>query len=727
MDTKSLTFQKTVTAWDEAIPLGNGDIGCLIWNAPQKLRFSLDKCDIWDCSDSPELQENFTYQNVQDLVHRRKKRKLREKYEKCYHKPLPTKLPTGKLILDLGLTGNVVSHLDFLTAEATLTVGETKLRAFIHAKSPLGLIEVQKTGVQFRVENPAFATPQDRPHKVLSGGIDQSLKSITYPLPICKSESEDGVEFIYFIQQTTDSFYGITAAKKEADGKTLLAYTVSFEETADFIERDKALLKSALQGGYEKAFADHKAWWANYWAKSSISIDDELLEQQWYLNNYLLASCSRKGHFPMPLQGVWTADNGQVPPWKGDYHNDLNTQMSYTSYLKANHLHEGECFIDYLLSLTDRARDFARTFYGAKGLCLPAVMDIRGYALGGWVQYTTAPTNHLWLCRIMARYYYFTKDEAYLPKIYAFLEETGEFLLSILEEENGVYKLPLSASPEMHDNRFSAWMKPNTNYDLALMRAFCADMITLSREMGKEDTAKHWEAVLEKFEPLAVNRKNQLMLSPKESLKTSHRHHSHCMSIYPLKTLEYSTEENKTVIDATVKQLERYGRAMWTGYSIGWMAELYIAQGQGEKAAKELHNFYKYTCSQNGFHLNGDYKKLCCKMVLKYRPFTLEGNFLATDALQDMLLYSENEKLYLFPAVPKDWRRAEFKTFRAWGGLLVSAKLGNGEITEVEITATKDAAFTLCNDLSHLENNKQLDATKKITLQGGETLRFAKA
>lgn len=727
MYTKALTFPTTVTSWDEAIPLGNGDIGCLIWDSPEKLRFSLDKCDIWDCSDSPENQENFTYSDVQNLVKHRKKKKIHEKYESCYHKPLPTKLPTDKLILDLGLAGNVVSHLDFLTAEATLTIGETKLWAFIHAKEAFGMVKINKQNVQFYVENPAFATLEAEKNTKKEEGITQSLKSIYYPLAERKTETENGIEFSYFVQQTCDSFYGVMAAKKEENGETLLCYTVSFEDTADFVKRDKALLKSALENGYETAFEAHKAWWESYWAKSSISIDDELLEQQWYLNNYLLASCSRKGHYPMPLQGVWTADNGDVPPWKGDYHNDLNTQMSYTSYLKANHLPEGECFIDYLLSLTDRAKEFAHNFYGAKGLCLPSIMDIKGYCLGGWVQYSTQPTNQLWLCQIMARYYYFTKDETYLPKIYAYLEETGEFLLSILEEKNGFYKLPLSASPEMHDNHFSAWMKPNTNYDLSLMRAFCEDMIALSREMGKDDAVKKWQRVLGKLEPLAVNRKKQLMLSPKESLKGSHRHHAHCMAIYPLRTLEYSTEENKAIIDASVKQLEKYGKKYWTGYSMGWMAEFYIAQGQGEKAAQELHDFYNITCSQNGFHLNGDYKKICRQMQLKYRPFTLEGNFLAIDAMQDMLLYSEKEKLYLFPAIPKAWKKAEFKTFRAWGGLLVSAKYAQGAIQEVTITATKDTSFTLLNDLSHLENNKHLDASQKITMQAGETLYFTKA
>lgn len=84
----------------------------------------------------------------------------------------------------------------------------------------------------------------------------------------------------------------------------------------------------------------------------------------------------------MPLQGVWTADEGTLPPWKGDYHNDLNTELSYTHYLKANHLEEGRCFLDFLWSLFDEGRRFAGEFYGAEGCCLPGTMTMTGNLLG---------------------------------------------------------------------------------------------------------------------------------------------------------------------------------------------------------------------------------------------------------------------------------------------------------------------------------------------------------
>ena len=724
MKNKVLHFDKTIMNWDEALPLGNGDIGCLIWNSSDKLRFSLDKGGIWDCSNPPENQKNFSYDDIKKLVANKKQKQIRKKYDDCYNNPTPTKLPAGKIILDLGVKENVISDLDFNTAQAELTIGEISVKSFIHAQNNYGLIEINKTGINLTVDNPKYGKIKKFNIKFPSKGTVQSLKNLHYPTAEFFNETESGINYQYFIQQTKDGFYGIVTAKYEYNQQTLIAYTVGVSKDKSFAGMCKATVKSAIEKGYDNAYTEHKEWWAEYWSKSSITLPDILLEKQWYLNNYLLACCSRKHKFPMPLQGVWTADNGSLPPWKGDYHHDLNTQMSYTSYLKANRLEQGECFIDYLLDMTDAGKRFAKSFYNADGLCLPSVMDIEGHALGGWCQYALSPVNQLWLCQIMARYYYFTKDKEYLNKIYPYMKEVGKFLLSILEEKNGVYKLPLSTSPEIHDNSLKAWLTPNSNYDLALMRCFAENMIRLNDEIGNNREAEIWQKHLEKFEPLAVNKNGVLMLSPDESPYCSHRHHSHCMSIYPLRTLEYTTAQNKKIIDCTIQDLEKHGISEWVGYSVGWMAQLYIIQGNGEKACKLLHDFFNYNCTDNGFHVNGDFKRKT-DFNMKYRLFTLEGNFIAADAIQEMLLYSEWGKIKLFPAIPSDWKNAEFENFRAYGGLLISSKMTDGKISYVKIKATVDAEFSLKNELSHLTPDKAVDSINKIALKKGETLIFS--
>ena len=98
----------------------------------------------------------------------------------------------------------------------------------------------------------------------------------------------------------------------------------------------------------------------------------------------------------MPLQGVWTADNGSLPPWKGDYHYDTNTELSYQAYLKANRIDEGEVFVEYLWRMKPEFEKFAKTFFGTDGIIVPACSTLDGKPMGGWPQYSLSPTMTVW-------------------------------------------------------------------------------------------------------------------------------------------------------------------------------------------------------------------------------------------------------------------------------------------------------------------------------------------
>lgn len=689
-----LKFSHTIMAWDEAIPLGNGDLGCLIWGKANELRFSLDKSGIWDCSNPPEEQDGFTYANLIDLVSKRKQRKINKIFDDCYANTTPTKLPTGRLVLDLGTNNEVMSELDILTAEAKVAVDSIVVKAFVHATEDYGLIEINSDKITLSLEAPKYGIKGKKTRKRFAKGISQSLSNLRYDLVEYHSVKVGDIEYNYFIQPTNDGAYGIFTASKAMSGNTLIAYTVvSANDSKGLFNTAEAILNKALAIEYTESIKNHLRWWSDYHSSSEISIEDKTLEHRWYLNNYLLGSCSRKGKLPMPLQGVWTADNGDLPPWKGDYHHDLNTQMSYTSYLKANHLEEGESFIDYLLDMSDAGERFAKKYYGVNGLCLPSVMDVQGHALGGWAQYALSPTNQLWLCLIMVRHYHHTCNKDYFNKIYPYFNKVGEMILGLLKEVDGYYRLPLSSSPEINDNRLSSWLKPNSNYDLALIRAFVAELATLSEIAGDESKKVFWLNYLDKLEALAIDDRHVLKISRDKTLDVSHRHLSHCMAIYPLRTMRYEGD-NKAIIDNTIADIEALGKKYWVGYTYGWLANLHVVQRNGDKAYKLIRDFFDYFCTANGFHVNGDFTdKTDCGM--KYRYFTLEGNFLATDAINNMLLYSESDGTILFPAIPEKWRNLNFKNLRGYDGILISAKLTDGKVSYLKIVAENDITVNL--------------------------------
>lgn len=701
-----LYFEKSIQRWDEAIPLGNGRLGALIWGVPEELRFSLDRTDIWDLSVPLNTErEDFTYGHMVKLAKEGNTSEIRKLFDAPYNYPTPTKLPAGKLIFRFGKGKNVQSSLFLESAEAVLKVdtkkGEIPLKAFCHAVSKTGMIFVgaKKSAFEMELLNPEFGNSEgkeslnyDPDAREISQG---SLKRLHYPGVIC-GKSQNEAELQWFEQKVDEKIsFGIVIGILEKENHTEIFYRITTSgDGKNWMEDAKAQIKEELLEGYEKLFKSHCRWWGDFWSKSGVSLPDELFEKNWYLTNYLFASCSRKGEFPMSLQGVWTADDGALPPWKGDYHNDLNTQLSYAHFYKANHLEEGECFLDFLWNSMDAAKIFAEKFYGTEGICLPGVMSIDGKALGGWPMYSLSPTQQIWLCQSFEEYYRYTGDLEFLEKKgWVYFEETAKCITALLEERDGKLYLPVSSSPEIHDDEKESWLTPNSNYDLALLRYLYRTLITFAKILknGREEL---WQSVYEKLPELAVNEKNVLMLSPDESLAESHRHLSNAMAICPLHLYDY--ENQKEIIDATILDYELWGTGMWVGFSFAWMSHLYSIQRNGEGAYEQLRIFWDSFCSPNGFHLNGDYKRRGYS-TFHYRPFTLESNLYAADALQEMLFYMKDGTLEFFPAIPEAWKNqlVSFRGFLGEGGLVVAAKRKPDGIIEAEIYAPKEQIITV--------------------------------
>lgn len=736
----NLSFDREIISWDEAIPLGNGETGCLIWGKSSALRFSLDRGDIWDKTPSKEvLAEDFTYENLVLLAKARNVEEIRRRFAAPYFYPTPTKLPAGKLIFDFGESAAIHSSLNLATASARVEIFRKEacplcVDSYLHALDKVGVIRIAAplSSFSFRLENPAYRVRKDGEAQSMAPVEnigDDSLSLLCYDAPTLWDTPLEK----YFIQPIAPDFsYGIFASVRETGGETRVVYRVSTSlDGENWVEEARKLVREYPDS--QQDFDRHRDWWETFWSKSGLSLPDKRFEKNWYLTNYFLAACSRKGCYPMPLQGVWTADNGALPPWKGDYHHDLNTQLCYSHYIKANHLEEGESFLDFLWKLVPEARRFARSFFGTGGLCLPAVMAIDGTPLCGWAMYTLVPTNQLWLCQIFTRHYLATGDEDFLrERVYPYTSESMQCVLELMQPgEDGKLYLPVSSSPEIHDDKAESWLTPNSNYDLSLIRYTLEQLIRFS-EILENGMAGHWRSFLERMPELAVSERNVLMLSPDESLAVSHRHLSHAMAIYPLRLINRENQRGREIIDATIQDLEELGTGLWMGYSFAWMAELYAVQGNGNGAAYQLEVLWRNTCSPNGFHLNGDYKNRGTSMF-HYRPFTLEANMYAVDALQEMLLYSEDGTLQFFPAIPEEWQEEtlSFTGFLAGNGLLVSASREGGRLASVTLLPRRSGDVRIKNwaSLSHLALSggtlRLEDGDALLTLTAGQacTLR----
>ncbi len=187
---------------------------------------------------------------------------------------------------------------------------------------------------------------------------------------------------------------------------------------------------------------------------------------------YKFGAAARSDAPPISLQAVWTADNGKIPPWKGDFHHDLNTQLSYWPAYRGNQMDLEEGFINWLWKHKKTFEKYTEEYYEIEGLNVPGVTTLTGEPMGGWIQYSFGPTVSAWLGHHFYLHWRYTMDEDFLvEKAYPWMREVAVFFdeLSVLGED-GKRKLPLSSSPEIFDNSKKAWFDEVTNYDLALIR-----------------------------------------------------------------------------------------------------------------------------------------------------------------------------------------------------------------------------------------------------------------
>ena len=575
----NLTLDAPIDRWDEAIPLGNGLLGALLWGSGNNLKVSLDRGDIWDLRDPGFDALQWNWQRMKELVSKGDADSLAETFEKPNsEKPYPTKISVGRIEFDL--PQNICFQkfsLDLATAHSQVDGG--MIEAFVSAVQPVCMIRFKGIKPSFRL----MPSGADTNAAGDDGGLGRLATSLLgYPPPhYGRAEHTQ-----WFLQQCAQdfSFAVIAGARDHGDCLEVAITIATSKDGADPLHVGRKIIEESLAVGYDAIFTEHKKWWDRFWSKSHIEIPDQNLQQHYDICQYFYGAASRQGCPPIPLQGVWTADEGSLPPWKGDYHNDLNTQLTYWAYLSANRLEQGLSFLDFMWSLLPQFRDFAKNFYNAPGGCIPGVMSLDGKAMGGWHQYAYSPTNGGWVAHSFYMHWRYTMDEIFLAdRAYPFCKEIGIFTESLLEKDNnGRLKLPLSSSPEIHDNKLTAWLRPNSNYDLAIMRWLFPALNEMAERLGLHDERNRWNAVLDAFDNFAVDENDftgrpcsggVMLVAPGETSKESHRHHSHLLAIYPLGliTIENSQTDRDTIFNS-IRQLDHFGMQFWVGYSFAWMA-----------------------------------------------------------------------------------------------------------------------------------------------------------
>jgi alpha-L-fucosidase 2 len=684
-----------IKTWDEAIPLGNGLLGGLVWGEDNILRLSLDRGDLWDERPSKrhvQLHDRFNWATMQRLVAEDRMAEFNDIFDSNYdYEGPPTKLPAGRLEITLAPSQSIEAfELNLATAEAIARLKSgSEIRAFISAA------KVRDPVAVLRIPGPAVKDLRLRP--------PDSVKKLHYP-PADPGQADN---LRWFEQPCADGFdYAVCAGWKRVGDSTLVAVTVATSaEGKSPLTVARARVQAALKQGYDKLAAPHAAWWAGFWKRSSLFVPEPRALQQYCLVRYFYGAASRRGAPPMPLQGVWSADAGSLPPWKGDYHNDLNTQMTYIAYRTSGDFDEGACFLDYLWDRLPAFRKFARDFYDAPGAAVPGVMSLAGQPLGGWGQYSLSPTMGAWNAHLFYLHWRDTGDRAFLrDRAYPFCHEIGICLRALLKPgPDGLLRLPLSSSPEIFDNTRRAFLKPNSNYDLASMKMLFLALAEMAAANGDPKASADWAATAKQLGDFHSKPDGTLLLDEATPLPGSHRHLSNIIPIYPfnLITTDGGPREQQ-IIAASLADWDKAGTRAWCGYSFTWMACLRARVGDAEAALRNLDLYVRAFTLRNGFHANGDQTGSGFS-DFTYRPFTLEGNFLAMQAVHEMLLQSWSARpgtgdpgvIRLFPATPWRWHDASFENLRAEGGHKVSTRREKNATTWLRIVAGRDGLIRI--------------------------------
>jgi len=372
---QNLTFNTIPDRWDHGFPLGNGMLGVLVWQHEGMLRLSVDRADLWDLRPTMDI-EKYSYQWAYN-------RRLSGDFDSVWkvadepydRDAAPTKIPGAAIEFDISKLGPVESaFLDINSAICTIKwKNGTIFRTFVDATQVVARYSWQGASPMPLLKAPAYTTKiTESSSNQVVGGSD--LRRLGYP-----EGSIISYKNLTVYRQKGWKTFEYEAAVNYAQSKSGSegCYTI----TSNYNAKPKVItsveiVKKAIQTGFEKSIVPHKEWWAQYWKQSSVSVPDTLLQKQYYLEMYKFGAASRKGAPPITLQAVWTADNGKLPPWKGDLHSDLNTQLSYWPSYTGNHPEEGAVFTDWLWELKTVFEQYAKKVFNANGLNVPGVSTL---------------------------------------------------------------------------------------------------------------------------------------------------------------------------------------------------------------------------------------------------------------------------------------------------------------------------------------------------------------
>jgi len=684
------SFDHGLSRWQDGLPIGNGRIGAQCWGDKRLLRLTLDRSDAWDRRFEPNRRPDYSYTQLRRLVAAKAHDKIQTELTPDVN-PLaqlaPTHVPGGRLEIALP-DGTTIERvwLDMHNAEVRwqLKLGDARhtVRMYAHADQDLIVVEIappiRPPSVQY-LDALTVCPDLDKKlgYKPPTRGTDGDLQWLDQPIP------------------NSGSVRTAWSDKLDEDRWTLYLTIRRQFEHPDAAGRTLDKVKDI---GPDRLLETHRQWWRTIWDRSSVELPDVEVQRLWRNGIYKLASSSHGG-LPTNLQGLWPPD-GRLPPWRGDYHCNMNVQECYWPAYSSNQLALAEPLNRWMIEkLAPANRELTKRFFGFDGLWIGCAFDADGRLLGGQSNWMTVQYwlgGGAWLSQHLWWTYRYSLDEDFLrDKAYPFMRDCMTFYANVLERgDDGRLHVPMSSSPEYYSNELPAWTADPT-CDIALVRNLAQWCIQAAKILDRDaDLRQRWRAIDRDLAPYPVS-EHGLKVQPDSDFTEPHRHPMHLAAIFPLGDLHIEgSDEDRQLVNTSIDTWLDVGTDYWSGWSFPYASLILTRAGRANRAYEMLDMYRLGFIWPNGFHVNGDYKKQGFSKGTG-TVFTVEGEMAFTAAVNEMLLQSWGDTIRVFPAVPDNWANAAFYNLRAEGAVLVSALRENGRVTKLTLLPEHDLTTTI--------------------------------